>query len=149
MYHTEYLSTNIQSIMNYKNIYISSIYDYMKGVLKNEWFKLEYLKRIECLFKSVRGNQYHLFHYILTEQILLDSKIMDVVNDYAQRNFDNKNIIGVQIRTGRLPEKIEKRSFFYQQKEYRQIQQMESLYNYLTSHDYETRVYVVLSHYYQ
>lgn len=111
-YHIDYLSTNIQSILEHDKLYINSLYDYMRDVLKNEWFKEKYRHRINFLFQSVRGNLFPFFNYIMTNQILPNSKILKIIDDFAKQNFVNTNIIGVQIRTGKLPERIEKGSFF-------------------------------------
>lgn len=121
-YHYDYLSNNIENIMEYENIYINSLYDFMKNILMNTWFKEKYKSNIDIIFQQARGNQYHLFNYILSNQIIPNSKILNIINDYANQFFVNTNLIGVQIRTGLLPDRIEKNSFFYKQKQYHHIQ---------------------------
>ena len=83
------------------------------------------------------------YHYLLTHVVHPSLRIQDQIDSFASINFENEIMIGLQIRTGVLPDIVENDSPFVIFNSKPIIQEAKRIHMELEKRNYSSRVYAI------
>ena len=145
----DYLVYNIMPILKYHGIIIQSMYDYYPRIESKSNFRRQYYKSINGLYGTTKTNYMDYYHYLLTHVVYPSLRIQDQIDSFASTNFENEIMIGLQIRTGILPDIVENDSPFVTFNSKPIIQEAKRIHMELENRNYSSRVYVIFFHLYR
>ena len=138
-----YLVYNIMPILKYHGIIIQSMYNYYPLIESKSNFRRQYYKSINGLYGTTKTNYMDYYHYLLTHVVQPSLRIQDQIDSFASTNFENEIMIGLQIRTGVLPDIVENDSPFVTFNSKPIIQEAKRIHMELEKRNYSSRMYVI------
>ena len=145
----DYLVYNIMPILKYHGIIIQSMYDYYPLIQSKSNFRRQYYKSINELYGTTKTNYMDYYHYLLTHVVQPSLRIQDQIDSFTSVYFENEIMIGLQIRTGVLPDIVENDSPFVTFNSKPIIQEAKRIHMELEKRNYSSRMYVVFFHLYR
>ena len=108
-------SVSPEYLFSYHTIVLKSIFDVIPSFSKNLWFKTKYIKELNDLKINYNNSTYNngIYYYLLQRYIKLSIRIETQVIQFSNQYFVSDYIIGLQIRTGKMPDRTEEKSIFY------------------------------------
>ena len=138
--------SNVDLLLNNKGLFIKSIYDVIPSLSSNIWFKTKYKKELKDLriTSNLKTYKNTFYHDLLQNYVKLSSRIEAQINSFSIQYFASYFIIGLQIRTGKMPDRTESNISFYNDNHTKLITESLRIYNELSSLNITSKMYMLL-----
>ena len=138
--------SNVDLLLNNKGLFIKSIYDVIPSLSSNIWFKTKYKKELKDLriTSNLKTYKNTFYHDLLQNYVKLSSRIEAQINSFSSQYFASYFIIGLQIRTGKMPDRTELNISFYNDNHTKLITESLRIYNELLSLNITSKMYMLL-----
>ena len=137
---------NVDLLLNNQHLIIKSIYDIIPSFSSNEWFKTKYHQELNDLkiISNINTYENEVYHNLLQNYVKLSRRIEDQINRFSTQHFTSYFIIGLQIRTGNMPDRTEKGAVFYKDDHSDTVIEALRIYNELLSLNITSKMYMFI-----
>ena len=136
---------NAQFLLDHVHLIIKSSNDVIPSFSSNIWFKTKYNKELKVLNLTSKYSTTKnvVYHDLLQNYIKLSSRIEDQIDHFSSQYFVSDCIIGLQIRTGKMPDRFESNISFYKDNHNKPISESLRIYNELLSLNITSKMYMI------
>ena len=136
---------NVQFLLDHVHLIIKFSNDVIPSFSSNIWFKTKYNKELKALNLTSKYSTTKnvVYHDLLQNYIKLSSRIEDQIDHFSSQYFVSDCIIGLQIRTGKMPDRTENKAIFYNSDHSDSINEALRIYNELLSLNITSKMYMI------
>ena len=136
----------VDLLLNNEHLFIKSIYDVIPSFSSDRWFKTKYNQELNDLriTTNINTDKNEVYHNLLQNYVKLSKRIEDQINRFSTHYFTSYFIIGLQIRTGKMPDRTETRTVFYNSDHSDSINEALRIYYELSSLNITSKMYNIL-----
>lgn len=102
-------------MLNQNSLSLQSVYDLIPSFSENVWFKTKYAQELKDLNITSNYSTYGnvIYYDLLTNYVKLSKQLEDQIDHFSNEFFVSDLLIGLQIRTGKMPDRTERGAAFY------------------------------------
>ena len=135
---------NADSLLKHQRLLIRLPYDGLPPFANNVWFKTKYAQELKALnitsdystFKNIA------YYDLLKNYIKLSKQVEDQIDQFSNKFFVSDVMIGLQVRTGKMPDRNEGASEFYKMDHSTSINEALRIHDELLSLNTTSKMYI-------